>query len=74
MYNRYVRACGPPPPCPPPDTGPKPPGILPGGLRLPKIDADTILLLVMVYFLVRDPDDRGSDTLLIIAALFLLGL
>ena len=43
-------------------------------LKLPDINGDTLLLLVLVYFLVADPGDKISDTVLIIAALFLLGL
>ena len=55
------------------------PGLL-GGLRLPELDADTILLLVLVYFLISDNDEDGKkdkhsivDTLLIVGALLLLG-
>ena len=43
------------------------------GLKLPEFDADTLLLLVLVYFLIADGDDNISDTLLIIGALLLLG-
>jgi len=44
-------------------------------IKLPEINADTILLLVLVYFLITDSDDNKniSDTLLIIGALLLLG-
>lgn len=55
------------------------PGLL-GSLRLPELDADTILLLVLVYFLISDSDENGAkdknsivDTLLIVGALLLLG-
>ena len=48
--------------------------LLGSNLKLPDINGDTLLLLVLVYFLVVDPDDKISDTVLIIAALFLLGL
>lgn len=48
--------------------------LLGNNIKLPDFNADTILLLVLVYFLVADPDDKISDTVLIIAALFLLGL
>lgn len=55
------------------------PGLL-GGLRLPELDSDTILLLVLVYFLISDSDEDGKkdknsivDTLLIVGALLLLG-
>lgn len=55
------------------------PGLL-GSLRLPELDADTILLLVLVYFLISDNDENGNqdknslvDTLLIVGALLLLG-
>jgi len=44
-----------------------------GGIRLPELDADTLLLLVLVYFLVADNGENVSDTLLIIGALLLLG-
>ena len=43
------------------------------GLKRPEFDADTLLLLVLVYFLIADGDDNVSDTLLIIGALLLLG-
>lgn len=43
------------------------------GFKLPEFDADTLLLLVLVYFLIADGDDNISDTLLIIGALLLLG-
>ncbi len=48
-----------------------------GGLKLPEINADTMLLLVLVYFLINDKDSENSnmsETLLIIGALLLLGL
>ena len=48
--------------------------ILGDNIKLPEINSDTVMLLVLVYFLVADPDDRVSDTILIIAALFLLGM
>ena len=44
-----------------------------GGLKLPEFDTDTLLLLVLVYFLVADDDSNLSDTLLIIGILLLLG-
>ena len=45
---------------------------------LPELDSDTILLLVLVYFLLADTDENGekynlADTLLIVGALLLLG-
>ena len=40
---------------------------------MPEFDADTILLLVLVYFLVADDNENISDTLLIIGVLLLLG-
>ena len=47
-------------------------------LKLPELDSDTILLLVLVYFLLADTDENGeksnlADTLLIVGALLLLG-
>lgn len=48
--------------------------LLGNNIKLPEFNTDTILLLVLVYFLIADPDDKVSDTVLIIAALFLLGL
>lgn len=49
--------------------------LLGSNIKLPELNADTLLLLVLVYFLVADPEDgKISDTVLIIAALFLLGL
>ena len=49
-------------------------GILGDGIKLPELDADTVILLILVYFLLGD-DDSGhiSDTLLIIGVLLLLG-
>ena len=44
-----------------------------GGLKLPEFDTDTLLLLVLGYFLVADDDSNLSDTLLIIGILLLLG-
>ena len=62
-------------------------GLFGSGIKLPEFDADTILMLVLVYFLISDElspsskDDgdseksknKISDTLLIIGALLLLG-
>ncbi len=60
-------------------------GLFGSGIKLPEFDADTILMLVLVYFLIsdelspssKDDGDKGknkiSDTLLIIGALLLLG-
>lgn len=44
-----------------------------GNIKLPEFNADTILLLVMVYFLVSDDSENISDTLLIVGVLLLLG-
>lgn len=46
---------------------------LPLGLRLPELDADTLILLVTVCFLVAEEGESISDTLLIIGVLLLLG-
>lgn len=48
-------------------------GLFGGNIKLPEFDADTILLLVLVYFLVADDTENISDTLLIIGVLLLLG-
>lgn len=48
-------------------------GLFGGNIKLPEFDADTILLLVLVYFLVADETENISDTLLIIGVLLLLG-
>lgn len=48
-------------------------GLFGGNIKLPEINADTILLLVLVYFLVADEGESVSDTLLIIGVLLLLG-
>ena len=48
--------------------------LLGSSLKLPDLNSDTLLLLAMVYFLVADPEDKISDTVLIIAALFLMGM
>ena len=42
-----------------------------GNIKLPEFDADTVLLLVLVYFLVADDTENISDTLLIIGVLLL---
>ena len=44
-------------------------------IKMPEFNMDTVLLLVLVYFLIVDSDDQKnmSDTLLIIGALLLLG-
>ena len=44
-----------------------------GGLKLPELDGDMLLLLVLVYFLVADGNENISDTLIVIGALLLLG-
>lgn len=45
-----------------------------GSVKLPDFDADTVLLLVLVYFLVADNNNEHiSDTMLIIGMLLLLG-
>lgn len=48
--------------------------LLGNNLKLPELDTDTILLIVVAYFLIADSDENMTDTLLIIGALFLLGL
>ena len=42
--------------------------------KLPDLSQENLLLLVLVYFLVTDEGDKPGDVLLLIAALFLLGL
>lgn len=42
-------------------------------IKLPDMNSDTVLLLVLVYFLVADDKENISDTLLIIGVLLLLG-
>lgn len=46
-----------------------------GSVKLPDFDTDTILMLVLVYFLVAEEGNKDhiSDTLLIIGMLLLLG-
>ena|GEM_PF-1009054 len=48
-------------------------GLFGGSIKLPEFNADTILLLVLVYFLVADDSENISDTLLIVGVLLLLG-
>lgn len=48
-------------------------GLFGGNIKLPEFNADTILLLVLVYFLVADDSENINDTLLIIGVLLLLG-
>ena len=67
-----------PPPPPPP---PKPPedaqgglgsiGSILGGLHIPKLELDDILLLAILFLVLRE--DGDEDLMLIIAALYLLG-
>ena len=61
-------------------------GLFGGKLSLPEFDPDTVLLLILVYFLISDekskdgedekhePSKNITETLLIIGALLLLGL
>ncbi len=63
-------------------------GLFGGKLSLPELDSDTVLLLILVYFLISDdkakegdadgnkkePSKNMTETLLIIGALLLLGL
>lgn len=42
--------------------------------KLPELSQENLLLLAMVYLLVTDEGDKPGDILLLIAALFLLGL
>ncbi len=44
-----------------------------GGIKLPEFDSDTILLLVLVYFLIAEENENITDTLLIIGVLLILG-
>lgn len=48
-------------------------GLFGSNIKLPEFDADTLLMLVLVYFLVADETENISDTLLIIGVLLLLG-
>lgn len=60
-------------------------GLFGGAIKLPELNADTVLMLVLVYFLISDELSPSSnedgeiknknitDTLLIIGALLLLG-
>lgn len=49
-------------------------GLLGDNFHVPELDANTILLLLLVYFLVaEDGSEHLSDTLLIIGILLLLG-
>ena len=50
-------------------------GLLGGSIKMPEINADTILLVVLAYFLIADNDkeEKISDNLLIVAALLILG-
>ncbi len=61
-------------------------GLFGGAIKLPELNADTVLMLVLVYFLISDetspsseedgenkPKNNITDTLLIIGALLLLG-
>lgn len=63
----------PQPQSPPPKKPSALKGLFGGSVKLPEFDADTVLLLVLVYFLVADDTENISDTLLIIGVLLLLG-
>ena len=63
----------PQPQSPPPKSPSGLKGLFGGSIKLPEFDADTVLLLVLVYFLVADETENISDTLLIIGVLLLLG-
>ena len=69
----------PPDPCSPGGQQSCPPrsplhALLGDRFKLPDLSQENLLLLVLVYFLVTDEGDKPSDVLLLIAALFLLGL
>ena len=71
--NRFQN-CGPPPGQG--TQGPRSPlhALLGDRFKLPDLSQENLLLLVLVYFLVTDEGDKPGDILLLIAALFLLGL
>jgi len=85
MYNRYFGSAGRALPPQPPAEPPAPPeekersgilkGLFGGNFRLPELNPDTLLVLVLVWFLITDEDGDAniSDTVLIIGALLLLG-
>jgi len=54
-----------------PVEGPPPRSSLPGGLKLPELNLDTLILLALVWFLVGE--ETGGETLLIVAVLLVLG-
>lgn len=84
MYNRYLNLTGrdPVPPALTEKAEEKPveaensrKGLFGTGLKLPELNTDTLLILVLVYFLITDDESAEDigDTLLIIGALLLLG-
>ena len=92
MYNRYLTAAGadaPPLHTEPPHTAPRPdgahsasvfPGLsrgLSGRLQNLRLDMDTIIVLVIVWFLLTGDDDGDGidwEQLVLIGVLLLLGI
>ena len=56
---------------PVPVEGPPARGSPLGGLKLPELNLDTLILLALVWFLVGE--ETGGETLLIVAVLLVLG-
>lgn len=44
-----------------------------GGIKIPELDMDTVVILVLVYFLISEEGDSIGDTLLIMGILLALG-
>ena len=82
MYNESWRAPGPDPIEHPPKTRPPAAGPSGGGLlqlladRLggAKLDADTLVAIAVIWFLLSDGKVLDTDLLIIIGVLFLLGI
>ena len=82
MNNEYWQAAAPDPTEHPPETRPPPAGPSGGGLlqlladRLggAKLDADTLVAIAVIWFLLSDGKVLDTDLLIIIGVLLLLGI
>ena len=82
MYNEYLQAGTPEPLGPPPENRPPPAGPPGAGLlqlladRLggAKLDADTLVAIAVIWFLLSDGKALDTDLLIIIGVLLLLGI
>ena len=82
MYNEYLQHAAPEPMAPPPKNRTPPAGTPGAGLlqlladRLggAKLDADTLVAIAVIWFLLSDGKVLDTDLLIIIGVLLLLGI